>query len=95
MSFLAKKTLLPFDDSVRIVQAADFDRTVHFTYMTHPILFAFAEFDVTSGASGDWTQLNPATASDRYVFRLPAGYELWAGHTADGETVALGYLVTL
>jgi hypothetical protein len=93
-SFFAQKVLLPFDSSTLLVEAADFDRTVVFTYMTHPTLFAFDAFAVTTGASGEWTQANPADLSDRFSFTLPAGRELWAGHTADGQSAALGFLVT-
>jgi hypothetical protein len=96
-TFFARKVVIPFDDSDLIVDADDFERTVVFTFMTHATLFAFAEFDVatvTSGTPGEWTQVNPADNTDRFSFTLPAGRELWAGHTSNGETATLGFLVT-
>lgn len=94
MSFFGKKIVLPFDDSDKIVEAADFGRRVHFTFMKGSVVFAFEEFVLGPGPAHDAAQLVSADDSDRFEFVLPAGRELWAGHSQDGETVSLAFLVT-
>jgi hypothetical protein len=91
-TFFGVKVTLPFDTSDRLVEAADFDRLIIFTRMSSTVLVGFAQFAVPGPQN--FAQVDPASLSQQMSFVLPAGQELWAGHTQDGLTVTLALLVT-
>lgn len=93
-SFFGTKVLLSFDVADRLVESADFDRLLIVTRASHSYLFGFTEFTTFTGTPLDATQMVPSSESDRLSFVLPAGQELWAGHSASGVDVTLSLLVT-
>jgi hypothetical protein len=92
-AFFAQKVTLPFDSSTLLADAEQFDRQIIVTYLSDTVLLAFEPFTVGQGIR-DYAQVEPTGFSDRLSFTLPAGQEFWAGHTQDGETVTMAFIVT-